>query len=191
MNTFTTQSAIDALVWGHGPKTLEVFLEPTCPFSAKAFVKFDELLERACPERLTLKIRLHSQPWHLLSPVVTRAILAAATSAGGKAAAKAVIAAVFAHREDFILVNHCTGPNQHLSVRGVLERIAQISGIPVADLFEHTELMAEMKWQAKYARQNGIHATPTFMVDGLVEPEMNSGDSVNVWLGKLGLLLAS
>jgi len=187
MNSLTTVPAIAPLVWGHGPKTLEVFLEPTCPFSAKAFAKFDELLARAGAGRLTLKVRLHSQPWHLLSPVVTRAILAAATTAGGKDAAKAVMAAVFAHREDFILVNHCAGPNQDLSVRGVLERIAQFSGVLVAESFEHPELMAEMKWQAKYARQNGIHATPTFMVDGLVLPEMGSGDTVDVWLERLGL----
>ena len=30
------------LVWGHGPRTLEVFLEPTCPFSVRAFNKLDE-----------------------------------------------------------------------------------------------------------------------------------------------------
>jgi protein-disulfide isomerase len=47
--------------------------------------------------------------------------------------------------------------------------------------------MAEMKWQAKYARQNGIHSTPTFMVDGLVSDSMSSGDSVDEWIAKLGL----
>ncbi|RMU05064.1 hypothetical protein ALP36_04968 [Pseudomonas syringae pv. coriandricola] len=29
----------DALSWGHGPRLFEVFLEPTCPFSVKAFFK--------------------------------------------------------------------------------------------------------------------------------------------------------
>jgi protein-disulfide isomerase len=178
---------LDPLVWGQGSKTLEVFLEPTCPFSAKAFAKFDALLERAGPQRLTLKIRLLSQPWHLFSPVVTRAILAASTTEGGKAAAKAVMAAVFAHREDFILVNHCSGPNQDQSVRGILGLISQYSGTELAGPFELPELMAEMKWQARYARQNGVHATPTFMLDGLIAAEMSSGDSVDVWLEKLGL----
>ncbi|MFA1643954.1 MAG: thioredoxin, partial [Enterobacteriaceae bacterium] len=27
------------LEWGHGPRIFEVFLEPTCPFSVKAFNK--------------------------------------------------------------------------------------------------------------------------------------------------------
>lgn len=29
----------DVLVWGHGPEIFEVFLEPTCPFSVRAFNK--------------------------------------------------------------------------------------------------------------------------------------------------------
>ena len=188
MTASSTQTTMDPLVWGQGSKTMEVFLEPTCPFSAKAFAKFDALLERATPQRLTLKIRLHSQPWHLLSPTVTRAILAASATLGGKSAAKAVMAAVFAHRDAFILVNPCSGPNQDLSVRDILGLIEQHSAVAVKAAFELPELMAEIKWQARYARQNGVHATPTFMVDGLVVPEMGSGDTVDVWLEKLGLV---
>ena len=37
----------DPLVWGHGPRIFEMFLEPTCPFSVKAFGKLDDLLEQA------------------------------------------------------------------------------------------------------------------------------------------------
>lgn len=185
--TNSSHVSLDPLVWGQGSKTLEVFLEPTCPFSAKAFAKLDDLLARAGSARLTLKIRLLSQPWHLLSPVVTRAIHAASTLPDGKEVARKVMAVVFAHREDFILVNHCSGPNQDLSVRGTLERIEQLSGIAIREAFVRPELMAEMKWQAKYARQNGIHTTPTFMVDGLVLDAMSSGDPVDEWITKLGL----
>src|SRR6185312_17072863 len=91
----------DPLVWGHGPKVFELFLEPTCPYSGRAFGKLDQVLSAAGEDRVTLKIRLHSQPWHLFSPVVVRAILAASTLPEGKAAAKAALAAVAAHREEF------------------------------------------------------------------------------------------
>ena len=53
---------VDPLVWGHGPREFEVFLEPTCPYSVKTFGKLDALLEQAGEDRITLKIRLQSQP---------------------------------------------------------------------------------------------------------------------------------
>ena len=177
----------DPLVWGTGAKLLEIFLEPTCPFSARAFGKLDELLARAGEGRLTIKLRLLSQPWHLLSPTVTRAVLAASTTPAGKSAAKAVLASVFAHRDEFELQDHCTGPNMALSIRDVLMRIEHYSGVPLLAEFQVPSLQAELKWHAKYARQNGIHVTPTFMVDGLVAPDFSSGDTVDTWLTKLGL----
>ncbi len=57
----------DPLVWGHGPRVFEVFLEPTCPFSVRAFNKFDALLSEVGEDKMTLKIHLQSQPWHMLS----------------------------------------------------------------------------------------------------------------------------
>ncbi|MEY2655497.1 MAG: hypothetical protein RLZZ524_2525 [Pseudomonadota bacterium] len=175
------------LSWGHGPRVLEVFMEPTCPFSGRAFGKLDELLDRAGAQRLTVRIRLQSQPWHLFSPVVTRAILAAASLPAGAVAAKAVMAAVFAHRDQFDHVDHASGPNMDLSLREVIARIERLSGIALADAFAQPGLDRDLKWQARYARQNGIHATPTFMIDGLVASDMGSGDSIDAWLDKLGL----
>lgn len=178
---------IDPLVWGHGTKVLEVFLEPTCPFSARAFGKFDALMTQAGASQLTLKIRLLSQPWHLLSPIVSRAILAASLGDLGKEAAKTVMCAVFEHREEFDLVNHCSGPNLDATPRGILARIEHYSGVAVSEAFEVPSLEQEIKWHAKYARQNGIHVSPTFMIDGLVIAEMSSGDSIDQWLEKLAL----
>ena len=42
-----------------------------------------------------------------------------------------------------------------------------------------------LKWHCKYARQNGIHVSPTFMIDGLVQADMSSGDSVADWVSRL------
>ena len=178
---------MDPLIWGAGAKTLEVFLEPTCPFSAKAFGKLDELLARAGEDKLTIKIRLLSQPWHQFSPTVTRAILAAAMTGGGKTAAKAVMTAVFQHREQFVLANHCSGPNLDLSIREVLQLIEKLGGIAISSPFQLLEVTNAMKWQAKYARQNGAHSTPTFMVDGIILNDMSSGDTVDGWMEKIGL----
>jgi protein-disulfide isomerase len=187
MTTNSPAYKADPLVWGHGTVTLEIFVEPTCPFSARTFDKLDDLLARAGEDRLTVKLRLHSQPWHQFSPAVTRAIIAASTTRGGKDAAKSVMAAVYAHRQEFDLAEHRTGPNLDQSIRGILQLIERYSGIQVSKPFELPGLDREMKWHARYARQNGIHSSPTFMVNGIVMTDMSSGDTVDAWLGKLGL----
>ena len=70
MQTVTWRA--DPLDWGHGPRVFEMFLEPTCPFSVKAFGKLDEPLALAGQDRVTIKIRLQSQPWHMYSGVIVR-----------------------------------------------------------------------------------------------------------------------
>ena len=175
----------DPLVWGHGPCVFEVFLEPTCPFSAKAFGKLDPLLDQVGEDRLTIKLRLQSQPWHMYSGVIVRCILAASTLANGKAAAKSVMASVAAHREEFEFDRHCSGPNLDTTPNGIIRRIEGYSGLKLAEAFAIPDLDREIKWHCKYARQNGIHVSPTFMIDGLVRADMSSGDSVADWASKL------
>ena len=55
----STPSHLNAqpLVWGHGPRTFEVFLEPTCPYSVRAFNKLDDLLDEVGADNVTIKIR--------------------------------------------------------------------------------------------------------------------------------------
>ena len=51
--------------------------------------------------------------------------------------------------------------------------------------FAIPDLDCEIKWHCKYARQNGVHVSPTFMVDGLVQADMSSGDSVADWVSRV------
>src|SRR3954452_600175 len=175
----------DPLVWGRRPRVFEVFLEPTCPFSVKAFGKLDYLLAQAGEDRITVKLRLQSQPWHMYSGVIVRCILAASTLENGKAAAKSVMAAVAAHREEFEFERHCSGPNLDATPNDIIARIERYSGVKLADAVAIPDLDREVKWHAKYARQNGIHVSPTFMIDGLVQAEMSSGDAVTDWVSRL------
>jgi hypothetical protein len=184
MNQITTWHA-DPLTWGHGPRLFEIFLEPTCPFSVLAFGKLDEALALAGEDRITLKIRLQSQPWHMYSGVVVRCILAASTLPGGKAAAKAVMAAVAARREEFEFSSHCEGPNMDTTPREIIARLEAYSGVQLAAAFAIPTLDKAFKWHCRYARQNGIHASPTFMIDGVVQPDMSSGDAVSDWVARL------
>ncbi len=175
----------DPLVWGHGPRVFEVFLEPTCPFSARAFRKLDDLLTQAGEDHITIKIRLQSQPWHMYSGVIVRCILAASTLEGGKAASKSVMAAVAAHREEFEFERHCRGSNMDARPNDIIARIEGYSGVKLAEAFAIPDLDREIKWHCKYARQNGIHVSPTFMIDGLVQPDISSGDAVAEWALRL------
>jgi hypothetical protein len=177
---------VDPLVWGHGPREFEVFLEPTCPYSARTFRKLDELLRLAGEDRVTLKIRLHSQPWHMFSPVVVRCVIAAATLPSGKEAAKAVLAAVAAHRDEFEFEGHATGPNRDATPNDIIRRIEGYTGLSLMAAFDDPRLDKNTRWETKYARQNGIHVSPSFMIDGIVQPDMSSGDTVADWVKKLG-----
>src|SRR6476469_6293018 len=99
-----------------------MFLEPTCPFSVKAFGKFDDLLAQAGEDRITVKLRLQSQPWHMYSGVIVGCILAASTLEGGKTVAKSVMAAVAAHRQEFEFDRHCSGPNLDATPNDIIRR---------------------------------------------------------------------
>ena len=173
----------DALVWGHGPAIFEVFLEPTCPFSVRTFNKLDALLAHAGEENITVKIRLQSQPWHLYSGLIVRYILAAACKS--KDAAKKVMQAVADHREEFEFTDHCTGPNRDATPNLILARLKEYSGVDASAAFDQPDLQSAIKWHCKYARQNGIHVSPTFMVNGLVQPELSSGDDIEHWASVL------
>jgi protein-disulfide isomerase len=175
----------DPLTWGRGARKFEMFLEPTCPFSARALAKLDATLAAAGADNVTIKICLHSQPWHMYSGVIVRCILAASTLPAGKEAAKAVLAAVAAHREEFEFTKHCGGPNMDATPKQIIARLEKYSGLSLADAFAIANLDREIKWHTKYARQNGIHVSPTFMIDGVVQPDMSSGDKVSEWASRL------
>jgi hypothetical protein len=181
----TTAWRADPLVWGQGPRVFEAFLEPTCPFSVKTFGKLDDLLGQAGEDRIAIKLWLQSQPWHMYSGVIVRCILAASTLERGKAAAKSVLAAVAAHREEFEFERHCRGPNMDATPNDIIKRIEGYSGVELAAAFAIPDLDREVKRHCRYARQNGIHVSPSFMIDGLVQADMSSGDAVADWVKRL------
>ena len=175
----------EPLAWGRGPRQFAMFLEPTCPYSARAFAKLDETLAATGSDNISINICLHSQPWHMYSGVIVRSILAASTLPTGKEAAKAVLAAVAAHREEFEFTKHCAGPNMDVTPKQIIGRLENYCGLKLADAFAIPNLDREVKRHTRYARQNGIHVSPTFMIDGLVQTDMSSGDKVSDWVSRL------
>lgn len=177
---------IEPIQFGHGNAELEVFIEPTCPFSKKAFAKLQPLVNAVGEDTLTVKVRFVSQPWHLFSAVVTRCVLAA-NATGGRDAGIQVLNAIMDNREEFVCEDHCAGPNMQNSPAHVVARISELSDMDLADAFEIRDVEKAIKWHAKYARQNGIHVSPTFAVDGVVNDAFGSGQSIEEWAGLMGL----
>lgn len=176
-----SSTALAPIELGHGRTELEIFLEPTCPFSKRAFEKLPQLVAALGSDKLTVKIRFVSQPWHLFSGIVTRSILAASATKGGNEAALKAMAAVFEHREDFEFENHHSGPNMHRTPSDIIADISKLTGVELAEAFKLKSVDMALRWHTRYTRQNGIHVSPTFMINGLVEPAMSSGQDVQEW----------
>ncbi len=178
---------INEIELGHGELVLEIFLEPTCPFSKRAFTKLQPLLSAVGASELTIKIRFLSQPWHLFSAVVTRCILAATATEGGQEVGLRVMQVVFENREGFVCRDHCAGPNLNRRPADIGDHSAQLSGIDVSEAFKLDSVTRAVKWHTKYARQNGVHSSPSFAINGLVNDAMGSGQSIEEWAQLLGL----
>ncbi|MDB2548939.1 hypothetical protein N9X60_05075 [Paracoccaceae bacterium] len=185
MSAKKARSPFEPLIWGDGKKLFEIFLEPTCPFSARTFFKFDDFLSDERSTNITLRIWLHSQPWHVFSGILCRVILGASMQENGKAAAKAVMGAIFANKEEFELHEHRTGPLLLETPMQLISKVERITGLSLVDDFQSVEIDAEVKRHTKYSRQNGIHSSPTFMVDGLVNSNISSGDPIEKWLSEM------
>jgi len=184
MNTTDETRPVPALTFGHGPTELEVFLEPTCPYSARAFAKFPALVAAAGAERLTVRIRFLSQPWHLYSGVVTRGILAA-SAAGGAATGLAVLGGVLSNRDAFEFEGHCRGANMNRTPADILAALSDLAGIDLTAPFCWNTVDRAMRWNVRYGRQMGVHSSPSFAIERMVEPQMSSGQAVEEWLGLL------
>jgi hypothetical protein len=177
----------EPIALGHGKVELEVFLEPTCPFSKIAFGKLRPLLDTAGQNELTIKVCFLSQPWHLFSGIVTRSILAASATEGGKDAGLAAMKAVYDHREEFEFEDHCSGPNMERTPAQIIAHLSELVGIDLAEPFKLQSVDQALRWHTKYCRQNGVHVSPTFAVNGLINPAMSSGQTIEEWSKELGL----
>jgi protein-disulfide isomerase len=185
----TTQGANgpEPLELGRGKVELEVFLEPTCPFSKRAFEKLQPLLDAVGKDQLTIRIRFVSQPWHLFSGIVTRTILAATATPGGKQVGLAAMNAVYDNREEFEFEDHCSGPNMDRTPAQIIAHLSNLTGIDLSEAFKLKSVDQALRWHTRYSRQNGVHVSPTFAINGLVNNAMSSGQSVEEWAKELGL----
>ena len=182
MATAHDSAAVQPIEFGHGKTELEIFLEPTCPFSKRTFEKLPALVAAVGDDKLTIRLRFVSQPWHLFSGIVTRAILAVSATPGGKEAALKAMAGIYRHREDFEFEDHSHGPNMERTPGDIVREIGKLAGVDLSAAFRLKSVDRAMRWHARYYRQNGVHESPTFAINGIVERGMSSGQTVEEWV---------
>ncbi len=173
-----------------GTPTLDVFLEPTCPFSARVYGKLNAIEDAMAAESLTVRIWLHSQPWHMFSGLICRAIAAASAQDPTGQSARAVMSTLFKNRKSYEFDAHCRGENLDTTPRQLLTRLSEESGVDFWRAFDQEDLQHEIKRHTKFARQNGIHVSPSVMVNGLLAQDLSSGDTVETWVKTIKDLLS-
>ncbi|KAI8074675.1 hypothetical protein BC940DRAFT_288821 [Gongronella butleri] len=177
--------------------TLEVYLDYVCPFSAKIFKKLDQevlpWLEQAYPGQVQFLFRQQVQPWHATSTLVHEAALAVE-----KLSAEQFInasRALFA-KQDAYFDESVEEKTRRQLVEQVAELLAssandgKVTKQAIVDLLANgtgepqnkgNAITNDLKWHIRFARQSGIHVSPTVVWNGIRDDSVSSGWSLEQW----------
>lgn len=185
--------------------SIEVYLDYVCPYSAKAWKRLrTEILpaiEQKYPGKIQFIFRHQIQPWHPSSTLVHEAGLAVAQLAPKKffefndvlfeRSSEYYDEPVY--NESRIETYKRLAKLAHESV-GVSEeeflKLVQVPSLPAGSkpLNKGNSLQTDLKYFIRQSRQNGIHVSPTTVIDGITDSSLESGTDVEVWLSKVGAL---
>lgn len=192
-----------------GPATghaIDVYLDYVCPYSAIAWRRLRAeilpALDKKFPGKIQLVFRHQIQPWHPQSTLVHEAGLAVARLAPAKFLTFTDV--LFERSTEYYdeAVYNETRPETYARLAKLANEVA---GVPEAEflklvavpplpagattaLNKGNALAVDLKYFIKQARQNGIHVSPTFVVDGITDPGLESGTSLDVWYQKVAAL---
>eukprot|EP01094_Clydonella_sp_ATCC50884_P007787 TRINITY_DN1702_c0_g1_i2.p1 TRINITY_DN1702_c0_g1~~TRINITY_DN1702_c0_g1_i2.p1 ORF type:complete len:198 (-),score=71.24 TRINITY_DN1702_c0_g1_i2:323-916(-) len=170
------------------PSVLEFYWDFTCPFSARSFeVVRRELapwLEAEHPSRVCILFRHQVQPWHPQGILLHEAALAVERVDEDKF--WPFCEALFAAQEQFY-----DEPTENKTRRQIYEELAEIAqsvGVSSEQVLRQLSLVSggthvtpALKYFIKVTRQNGVHVSPSVVVDGLVDPAPSSSWSLEQW----------
>lgn len=155
------------------PKVIvEAFIDVLCPFSTKAFLTLEELVEKETG--IQLRVIHLVQPWHPQSTHLTCNVAQAYFDSGDEAAFKSMRA---------IMTNQTTYSDEavsELTTKQLKDQVGQFTGHPFKDE-DFQRIDRWMKNQQKYARQNSVHMTPSVAINGLMESEASSSWTLQQW----------
>ncbi|TFK25972.1 hypothetical protein FA15DRAFT_616739 [Coprinopsis marcescibilis] len=176
------------------PHTLDIFLDYVCPFSAKMANAIQNILKPLLEEgvyqgKAKVIVRLQVQPWHSASTLTHEAALAVLRASPANFWAYSL--ALFKAQEEYFDI-----PTANLTPLKIREKLIALAAtiLPANEVDEVRELLKlkgsanggvaitdDLKYNVKFARQNGIHVSPTVLWDGLIAGEISSGWGESEW----------
>ncbi|KAH8918362.1 hypothetical protein BT69DRAFT_1338226 [Atractiella rhizophila] len=194
------------LRWGSetATHTIELYLDYVCPFSAKILIGIERDVfplftnNPSLKEEVSFVFRPQVQPWHAQSTLVHETGLAVAKlsseSKGIRSEeAKEVFwkySLAFMKIQEQFFDEHVAAKTL-IQVREELAKFAEETvGISSSDILKLTTtgkgnsanpITTEFKYAVKISRQNGIHVSPTVLLDGIIEPSISSSFTKEQW----------
>ncbi|OZJ05955.1 hypothetical protein BZG36_01181 [Bifiguratus adelaidae] len=175
------------------PHTLEVYLDYVCPFSAKIYRKLREIIlpyiEQHYPGQVQFIFRQQVQPWHPTSTMVHEAAIAVEAIDASKF--MPFSDALFEKQKDYF-DEFVYNKSRH-AIYGQLADLVQASvGISGEKFLELVSVVSgssnggnkvtdKLKMQIKFARQLGVHVSPTVFWDGIREDSVSSSWDLDQW----------
>lgn len=176
------------------PIRLEAFVDFACPFSAKAFLMITKQVLPLYQQKAKGKIQFlhyqYPQPWH--APGAYAAEVALAVKAVDPSKYLATAQLFFEKQEELVfdcvtydktrsqiyeLLANAAAAATGIDGAAVLEKVKYLGTAPNAG-----NAMGQMlKWYVKFGRKNGIHVTPTVLVNGIEEGQISSGWTLEQW----------
>ncbi|KAJ7094357.1 hypothetical protein C8R44DRAFT_814276 [Mycena epipterygia] len=177
------------------PHTLDIFLDYVCPFSAKMSLAIDSVLVPLLGPggkyhgKVKVIFRPQVQPWHASSTLVHEAGLAVARASPESFWPFSL--ALFKHQGEYFDI-----PSSTLTPLQIRAKLAALAGevLPANAGASFADLLVlksspnggnavtdDLKYTVKFSRQNGIHASPTVLWDGLVANEISSSWAKKEW----------
>ncbi|KAH8549240.1 thioredoxin-like protein [Umbelopsis sp. PMI_123] len=173
--------------------TLEVWLDYTCPFSAKIYKKLRQdvvpYLNNEHSGEVQLIFRQQVQPWHPTSTLLHEAALAVERVDNSKFWEYSDV--LFERQRDYF--DEAVYTKSRNEIYGKLADLAGSVNVPGDKVLSHLAIRSgeaknsgnqvtnDLKLQIKLGRQNGIHVSPTVVFDGLRDDSVSSSWELDQW----------
>ncbi|KAI9282387.1 thioredoxin-like protein [Umbelopsis sp. AD052] len=173
--------------------SLEVYLDYTCPFSAKIYKKLRKdvvpYLDNEHPNEVQLIFRQQVQPWHPSSTLVHEAALAVERVDNTKFWEFSDV--LFERQTEYY--DEAVYTKSRNEIYGKLADLATSINVPGDKVLSYLTIRSgeaknsgnqvtnDLKLQIKIGRQNGIHVSPTVLFDGLRDDSVSSSWELDQW----------